>query len=120
MFEAYSSGYYLGRLYVAPADGDRAVMQRRQHERVNEQLYASGEGIERLDLPLVMKLDNRHFAVHGDGEVPEDTLALPDDVLDDSRVENPPALREVLLAKGERAAQLLRITGASLSGGPDT
>ncbi|GAA0672602.1 DUF5802 family protein [Natronoarchaeum mannanilyticum] len=111
MFEEFSSGYYFGRLYVEPFDGDRAVMQRDQHERVNEQLYASGEGVERLDAPLVMKLDERHIPVHGEPDVPRDTLAVPATVLEDVRVRNPPALKEVLLAKADRARQLLRLTG---------
>jgi hypothetical protein len=112
MFEAYSSGYYLGRLYVEPTDDDRAVMQADQHEHVNRQLYADGEGVERLDWPLVMKVGTGHFAVHPDDGVPEDTLAVPEQLLDDSRMRNPPSLREVLLAKADHAARLLRITGA--------
>jgi hypothetical protein len=115
MFEAYSSGYYLGRLYVEPHDGDRAAMQTQQHEHVNRQLYADGEGVERLDWPLVMKLDTSHFAVHPDDRIPEDTLAVPEDALDDVRVRNPPTLREVLLAKADHAARLLRLTGAQPS-----
>jgi hypothetical protein len=110
MFEEFSSGYYFGRLYVEPCDGDRALMQRAQHERVNEQLYATGEGVERLDTPLVMKLDNRHFPVHGEDGVPSDTLAVPERLLDDG-VRNPPTLREVLLAKADRASQMLRLSG---------
>jgi len=111
MFEEFSSGYYFGRLAVEPAEGDRAVIQRDQHERVNEQLYASGDGIERLDAPLVMKLDTAHFPVHGESGVPERTLRLPEDLLDECSVQNPPSVREVLLAKADRAAQLLRWTG---------
>ena len=110
MFEEFSSGYYFGRLYVEPFDGERAVMQRAQHERVNEQLYATGEGVERLDTPLVMKLGNRHFPVHGEDGVPSDTLAVPESILDGG-VRDPPALREVLLAKADRASQLLRLSG---------
>ncbi|WP_135822050.1 DUF5802 family protein [Halostella litorea] len=116
MFEEFSSGYYFGRLYVEPFDGERAVMQRAQHERVNEQLYASGEGIERLDTPLVMKLGNRHFPVHAEEGVPSDTLAVPETLLGDG-VRDPPALREVLLAKADRASQLLRLSGGD--GRPD-
>ena len=107
MFEAFSEGYYLGRLYVEPHPGDRPVMQANQHERVNRQVYATGEGLERLDYPLVMKLDDHHLAVHGAEDVPADTLGLPEALLAGSRVEQLPALREVLLAKAERAAQLL-------------
>lgn len=111
MFEEFSTGYYFGRLYVEPAAGDRAVIQRDQHERVNEQVYATGEGVERLDAPLVMKLDTTHFPVHGDEGVPEGTLRIPEDLLEQCDVRSTPALKEVLLAKKDRAAQLLRWTG---------
>ncbi|PSQ09309.1 hypothetical protein BRC93_13165 [Halobacteriales archaeon QS_5_70_15] len=109
MFEEFSSGYYLGRLYVEPYGGDRAVMHRDQHERVNEQLYAEGDGVERLDLPLVMKIGGAHFPVHGADGVPEGTVALPDEVADRTGLRNPPALSEVFLAKADRARQLLDI-----------
>ncbi|MFC4550744.1 MULTISPECIES: DUF5802 family protein [Halorussus] len=108
MFEEFSSGYYLGRLYVEPSGEEQAVMRRDQHEYINEQLYATGEGVERLDAPLVMKVGRRHVAVQGADGVPEGTLALPESVIEDSDIRNPPALKEVLLAKADRAAQLLR------------
>jgi len=109
MFEQFSSGYYLGRLYVEPREASAAAMCREQHERVNEQLYASGEGIERTDRPLVMKLGSRHFAVHGDDTVPADTLAVPEELLDETNVRNPPSLREVFLAKADHAEQLMSV-----------
>ncbi|WP_254535432.1 DUF5802 family protein [Halomarina litorea] len=105
MFEQFSGGYYLGRLYVEPYDGERPAMHDGQHEHVNRQLYATGEGIERLDAPLVMKLGRRHLAVHGEAGVPERTLAVPYDLLEDEN--GLPDLREVLLAKADRAAQLM-------------
>jgi hypothetical protein len=107
MFERFSGGYYLGRLYVEPHEGEQAVIQRSDHERVNEQLYTDGKGVERLDAPLVMKLGNTHFPVHGDDSVPTGTLAVPRDLVDDSL----PDRREVLLAKADRAAELLRYHG---------
>jgi hypothetical protein len=113
MFEEFSSGYYLGRLYVEPRDGESAAMCRAQHERVNEQLYAAGEGVEQTDRPLVMKLGRRHLPVQGAAEVPADTLAVPHEILDDESIRNPPTLTEVLLAKADRAAQLLRLTNGS-------
>ncbi|MFB6206876.1 MAG: DUF5802 family protein [Haloglomus sp.] len=118
MFERFSAGYYLGRLYVEPREGEPA-MCRAQHEQVNEQLYADGEGIERLDRPLVMKVDERHLAVTGDETVPENTLAVPPAVLSETRVRNPPTLTEVLLAKADRAAQLLELTGLDVTVGSD-
>ncbi|WP_226023117.1 DUF5802 family protein [Halomicrobium salinisoli] len=113
MFERFSGGYYVGRLYVEPSDGETAAMCREQHERVNRELYATGEGVERTDLPLVMKLGERHFPVQGDEEVPADTLAVPESYLDDARVRNPPTLKEVLLAKADRARQLLTLTSGA-------
>lgn len=111
MFESFSRGYYLGRLYVAPRDGDHAVMQADQHEQVNRQLYADEDGIARLDAPLVVKVGSRHVAVHAASDVPGDTIAAPPAVLDDAGIDAPPELSEVLLAKPDRADQLLRIAG---------
>lgn len=108
MFEQFSKGYYLGRLYVEPTVQDHAQMCREQHEWVNAQLYADSEGIERLDRPLIMKLGGRHLAVHGGEEVPADTLSVPENVLENTDVRNPPTFQEVLLAKADRANQLLR------------
>ena len=107
MFEEFSNGYYLGRLYVEPYGGDRPAMHVEQHQRVNQQVYADGVGVERTDTPLLMKLDDCHFPVEGAAEVPADTLALPASVSEAAGVDDGPALREVFLAKPDRAAQLL-------------
>ena len=107
MFEPFSSGYYLGRLFVEPSGEETTTMQRAQHERVNEQLYATGDGIERLDAPLVMKLGETHLAVHGSADVPEGTLAVPEETLESIRIENPPTISDVLLAKAEHAERLV-------------
>ncbi|MFC4543965.1 DUF5802 family protein [Halosolutus amylolyticus] len=119
MFEVFSRSYYLGRLYVTPTESDRALMQRDQHEQINEEVYASGEGLERLDAPLVMKLESSHFPVHGDDAVPANTLALPESMLEGTDVRNPPSLREVLLARRERAQQLLEFAGGWEAPRPD-
>ena len=109
MFEQFSSGYYLGRLYVEPYDGETAVIHSEDHERVNRHLYTEGTGVERVDAPLVMKLDGTHFPVLGDEEVPAGTLAVPDAVAAEHRTL--PDRREVFLAKADRAAELLRYAG---------
>ncbi len=110
MFEEFSGGYYLGRLYVRPSGSDQALMHRHQHERLNERLYADDATVRRLDNPLVMKLVDAHFPVHADESVPADTLAVPEDLLAE-RVRNPPALKEVFLAKADHAERLLRFAG---------
>jgi len=109
MFEQFSRGYYLGRLYVEPSSDEAATMCQQQHEYVNEQLYTDGTGIERLDRPLVMKVGSTHLTVHGEEGVPADTLSIPEDFLDDSTARNLPTLQEVLLAKADRASQLLEL-----------
>lgn len=113
MFEAFSSGYYLGRLFVEPSPDGRAAIHEMHHETVNRQLYASDDGVERLDHPLVMKLDATHFPVHGDDRIPEGTLAVPEEILEDASVRNPPALTEVLLAKAEHAKRLVEFGAVS-------
>ena len=100
MFERFSRGYYLGRLYVEPGETPRIC--RAQHDRVTEHLYDR-------DVPPVMKLGRTHFAVEGEEGVPADTLAVPAELLEEEDVRNPPALTEVFLAKDDRAAQLLTL-----------
>ena len=122
MFEHFSSGYYLGRLYVEPSGDDTPKMCRNQHERVNEQLYGDDGGITRIDYPLVMKLGSTHLAVRGDDSVPADTLSVPAPLLDERAVRNPPTWSEVLLAKAEHAARLVdydQVAHVDLSGGPE-
>lgn len=107
MFEEFSSGYYLGVLYVEPGEGERAALNGEDHEAVNRQLYTTGEGVERVDAPLVMKLDGSHFPVLGDEGVPTGTLTVPEVLADDGL----PERREVFLARPERAGELLRWGG---------
>jgi hypothetical protein len=107
LFEEFSAGYYVGRLYIEPYDGDHAAMDHDQHVEANEQVYATGDDIERVDHPLVMKVDETHVPVFPAEDLPTDTLGLPEPVLESIRAEQPPTLKEVLVAKAERAAQLL-------------
>ncbi|QIB75145.1 hypothetical protein GL213_04670 [Halogeometricum borinquense] len=112
MFEQFSSGYYLGRLYVEPYDGDVPAIQREDHTHVNERLYAEEE-LVRLDIPLVMKLDQEHFPVVGNENIPSGTLALPEDFAGSDLPDD----KHVLLAKPDRATELLRYAGYDLDNG---
>jgi hypothetical protein len=116
MFEPFTSSYFLGRLYVEPVDRERAAIHRHDHRVANRRLYASGEGVERVDYPLVMKFDGHgaHFPVEGDESVPTGTLAVPADLTDGDRA----GRREVLLAAPERAGELLRYAGYRVVPGP--
>ncbi len=116
MFEPFSSGYYLGRLYVQPRDSGTPAISQADHERVNEQLYATGEGIERLDTPLVMKLGTRHLPVVGDEDVPSGTLTVPHRIVPEELKFELPGRKEVLLAEADRAQELLEYSGWPTSG----
>ncbi len=113
MFEQFSSGYYLGRLYVQPHDGPRAVLRESHHRQVCEQLYGSTASSNAPsppaaseDPPLVMRYQRQHFVVDGEDEIPEQTLAVPEKWLADRP--DPLEPREVFLAKADRAHQLLQ------------
>lgn len=106
MFAPFSEGYYLARLYVEPG-GERPAINSEHHRQANDELYADGEGLERLDAPLVVKLGRQHLAVHGDERVPEGTLTVPRDLVEDPY--QLPELREVLLARADHAARLVRM-----------
>lgn len=106
MFEDFSSGYYLGRLYVEPHDSPEPVIHDDEYRRIHGDVYG-GEA----DTPLVFKLDNHHLPVKGDEGVPTATLGLPEELLDDLDLRNPPSVKNVLLAKkryAERVLELLR------------
>lgn len=111
MFERFSSGYYLGEMYVQPRPEDAAAIKRSDHERVNEQLYADDTGLSRLDNPLVMKVGTQHFPVVGDDDVPSGTLALPEASVPDDLKFRLPGRREVFLANADRARDLIQYTG---------
>lgn len=112
MFEEFSGGYYLGRLYVQPGTREYPAIQRRHHEQANARVYED----ESSDTPLVMKLDTTHFPVRGEADVPEGTLVLPESVLETTSVRNPPELSEVFLAKAGHAKRLLRMAARRGSG----
>lgn len=109
MFEQFSSGYYLGRLYIEPHDGPRAALQSGHYREVRRQLYRESTEDE---TPLVMRYDSQHFVVGGEEDIPERTLAVPEPWLDDY---DPLEPREVFLAKADRAHQLLQFA----AGDPD-
>lgn len=132
MFERFSSGYYLGRLYVQAHDGPRAVLRESHHRRVREQLYgppassaqtnqsatttervtdATGTETTTDETPLVMRYQRQHFVVAGEEDVPEQTLAVPREWLPERP--DPLEPREVFLAKADRARQLLQFAVGS-------
>jgi hypothetical protein len=103
MFEDFSGGYYLGRMYVEPHDADSPVMQDDDFEAVSHGIY------EQEEKPLVMKIGKRHIVVGGDGSVPTGTLGVPERVAEDLDLYNPPSVKDVLLAKEVHAERILSL-----------
>lgn len=109
MFEEFSSGYYLGRFYVEPSQRRSTVMHDTEFELMSEEVY-SGKDLEALEDPLVMKIGRNHLWVKGERGVPSMTLEVPKRLMEELDVRNPPALKEVLVAKPGRAADILALT----------
>lgn len=99
MFEPFSSGYYLGRLYVGSRDDERAVLDAATHRYIRQTLYEAA-----ADVTPVLKLDRAHFPVDADDSLPDATLEAPAALLDDTTGD----WRRVLVAKVDRASQLER------------
>jgi hypothetical protein len=114
MVEEFSAGYFLLRLYVEPYAGDRAVLNRADHAELRSERYPTNRRDSAKELPLLVKVDEAHIPVlPGDG-VPTGTLALPDPVLEETRIDAPPSLRDILLAKAEQTARLFDLFDPSI------
>lgn len=103
MFEEFSGGYYLGRLYVEPVDADAPVMHSDEHRRVAERVYDDG------DEDLMMKIGTAHLPVAPDDGVPSRTVGLPPRVAEALDLDTLPSLEEVLLAKPSIADRIRRL-----------
>lgn len=89
---------------MEPHDGERPTMQYEDFEAVSRGVYDE-------EKPLVMKVDRQHLVVDGDDGVPRGTLGVPRETVEELDIRNPPALKEVLLAKQGHAARILGLGG---------
>lgn len=105
MFEQFSRGYYLGRLYVEPRNAKRAAMSTEQLEAIDRQLYRAADPGNR-DRPVVMKVGRRHYRIQGDRGIDAGELAIPRSATEIEGAGH----RPVLLAKAGRADQLAAFT----------
>lgn len=108
MFETFSGGYYLGRLYVEPAHRTEAAIPRDEYHDLVEQVH--GAESTAGNTPLVMRINDQHFTVMGARQIPAHTLVLPEQFVD--RYE-PNRKRGVLLAKAEVAERLMAFSHAA-------
>lgn len=99
MIEPFSANYFLGHFRVYPADDERAAMDATEYAVLQD--FCGGVG------QPVMKLSNYHFRVQKDADVPLRSLAIPEHILADAGITEPPTSTEVLIAKNEGVAQML-------------
>lgn len=104
MFEEFSSGYYLGRMYVEPHERDGPVIQNDDFEAVSRNVYNEEKA-------LVMRVGSHHLVVSGDDGVPTGTLGVPEGVAEELDLRNPPSVKDVLLAKQDHAERILSLRG---------
>ena len=128
MFEDFSRGYYLGRMYVEPHEADSPVMQDEEFEKVRNDIYGDERSysvektaynrkeygdVKPYDAkkPLVVKIGKQHLVVDGDEGVPTGTLGVPHHVAERLRIRNPPSVEDVLIAKKGHATRILSLIG---------
>ncbi len=110
MFEDFSRGYYLGRMYVEPHEADSPVMQDEEFEKVRNDIYGDEKAYD-AKKPLVVKIGKQHLVVDGDEGVPTGTLGVPRHVAEGLRIRNPPSVEDVLIAKKGHATRILSLIG---------
>lgn len=108
MVSNFSNGYYLTQLLVISHGGDRAIMRSDWLEQYQTK-YSDTR-------PLVMKIQNRHIPVYGEFSVPEQVLAVPEDVFESLDVSSDD-LSNVLLAKEETVDSLIRMNMIAVENG---
>lgn len=104
-FEEFSDGYYLGQFIVVPGEVDLPTINDIVHENLQYRLY---DGAEK---PIVMKMGHRHFTVSKSADVATDEMTCSLPFLETLDFKNPPTQHEVLLAKADRAEQIIQMMG---------
>ncbi len=102
IFTNYSSNYYVGKLYVTPSQSQSPsqspTISQRLLKEINAQLQRDKE-IKQYDSPLTFKIGTRHITVNGDGNTPTYTITVPESIIDDIDISQPPELTRVFLLK---------------------
>lgn len=118
MFDEFFAGYDVCRLSIERSDGEHAVVDREYHDAATERIYTTGVGAQRVDRPVFVKVGDVLFPVFA-ADVPPETLVVPDDLLEAIRIDDPPTVTELRVAKGDRAATLLEVFRSVTGGSND-
>lgn len=92
--EELSSGYYITECYVEPGeekpqvnDHDYRELQYEVHEAGSDEQY------------IMFQMDGTFFEVEPATNIPNETLALPEEILELTKVKHPPARRGIMVPK---------------------
>lgn len=102
MIEPFSAAYYLASMNVEEYNGDAVVMSHDMHEEISAEIYGMS-----YPVPLVVKINEVHTVVLGEGGLPAETLAIPSEVIE-MFTDDVPAQHDVYIAVKERAAQIAK------------
>lgn len=104
MLEKFSSQYYIGRMYIEPQreqDAEYGHIGQAAYDAIRDAIY----GGTLTEPPLVMKVDNKHILLKPSDDVPQDTVQIAQETIDDSSITNPPSLEEVFFPTKEAIKQ---------------
>ncbi|AXR81496.1 DUF5802 family protein [Natrarchaeobaculum sulfurireducens] len=87
---------------VIVEEGDVPALNPGVHTEMNRVLYAEGEGVERLDYPILAKLKKRYFEVTRSEAVDPEFIQLPPGDIEAMGLDTPERC-EMLVAKRENA-----------------
>lgn len=75
------------------------------HEDLNRFLYTTGQGVERLDYPIMAKLKRRYFTVTASEDVGERFFQIPRETIDDLGIDAPD-LCQIFIARKDNASSI--------------
>ena len=90
---------------VIVEEGNHVALDPGVHEQLNRVLYAEGEGVERLDYPILAKLKQRYFTVKADKSVDPGYIELPAGDIEEMGLDAPERCR-MLVAKRDSAPRI--------------
>lgn len=94
--EEWSSGYYMVETVVEPHVASEPYINHQDYQDLQFELYDSpDQHSERV----IFQMDEYTFEVLPSRGVPTSVLALPEDILEETRVKNPPSRRPVRVPK---------------------
>lgn len=92
--EPFSTGYYLTELYVESGE-EKPRINDHSYRGLQYEVHDPGDD----EQGILFQMDGALFAVEPSKEVPIDTLAVPQGMIEHTTIRNPPTRREIMVPK---------------------